>query len=166
MWGRNCFFQAVLLNTVLTRDILIHLLLPELYWPETYQYLLHNKSPATGVSFWKYTTVNNELREKCSNWVQFSSVTQLCPTLCDPWTAARQASLSITNSRSPHKPMSFELVMSSNHLILCHPLFLLPSIFPSIRVCSNESALRIRWPQYWSLASISVLPMNTQDDHL
>ena len=66
-----------------------------------------------------------------------------------PWTTARQASLSITNSRSPPKPMSIELVMPSNHLILCRPL-LLPSIFPSIRVFSSESALYIRWPKYWS----------------
>ena len=69
-----------------------------------------------------------------------------------PWTAARQASLSITNSRSPPKPMSIELVMPSNHLIFCRPLLLLPSIFPSIRVFSNESALCIRWPKYWSFS--------------
>ena len=67
-----------------------------------------------------------------------------------PWTAARQASLSITNFWSPPKPMSIESVMPSSHLILCRPLLLLPSIFPSIRVFSNESALRIRWPKYWS----------------
>ena len=67
-----------------------------------------------------------------------------------PWTAAHQASLSITNSRSLLKPMSIESVMLSNHLILCHPLLLLPSIFPRIRVFSNESVLRIRWPKYWS----------------
>ena len=73
--------------------------------------------------------------------VQFSSVAQSCPTLCD--SAARQASLSITNSRSPLKPMSIELVMSSNHLILCGPLLLLPSIFPSIRVSSPPSSPRM-----------------------
>ena len=67
-----------------------------------------------------------------------------------PWTAACQASLSITYSRSPHKPMSIELVMPSNHLILVCPLLLLPSIFPNIRVFWNESALRIRWPKYRS----------------
>ena len=67
-----------------------------------------------------------------------------------PWTAAYQASLSITNSQSLLRLMSIELVMPYNHLILCHPLFLLPSIFPSIRILSNESALRIRWPEYWS----------------
>ena len=69
-----------------------------------------------------------------------------------------QASLSITNSRSPPKPMSIESVMPSNHLILCHPL-LLPSIFPRIRVFSNESALRIRWPKYWSF-SFNISPSN------
>ena len=69
-----------------------------------------------------------------------------------PWTAASQASLSITNSHSPPKPMSIESVMPSNHLILCRPLLLLPSIFPSIRVFSNESALHIRWPKYWSFS--------------
>ena len=79
-----------------------------------------------------------------------------------PWTAARQASLSITNSQSSPKPMSIESVMPSKHIILCHP-FLLPSIFPSIRVFSNESALRIRWPKYWSF-SINISPsMNIQD---
>ena len=82
--------------------------------------------------------------------VHFSSVTQLCLTLCDPWTAACQDSLSITNSQSLLKLISVELVMPSNHLILCHPLLLLPSIFPSIEVFSNESALRIRWSKYWS----------------
>ena len=69
-----------------------------------------------------------------------------------PWTAAYQASLSITNSQSLLKLMSIELVMSSNHLILCCPLLLLPSIFPSIMVFSNESALHIRWPKYWSFS--------------
>ena len=68
-----------------------------------------------------------------------------------PWTAARQASLSITNSQSLLKLMSIELMMPSNHLILCRPLLLLPSIFPSIGVFSNESVLCIRWPKYWSL---------------
>ena len=74
-----------------------------------------------------------------------------------PWTAARQASLSITNSRSLLKLMSIESVMPSNHLILCHPLLFPPSIFPSIRVFSNKSVLRIRWPKYWSFSfSISL----------
>ena len=76
-----------------------------------------------------------------------------------PWTAARQDSLSITNSWSLLKLMSIESMMPSNHLILCHHLLLLPSVFPSIQVFSNESALHIRWPKYWS----SVLPVNIQD---
>ena len=76
-----------------------------------------------------------------------------------PWTAVHQASLSIINSQSSPKSMSTELVMSSNHLILCHPLLLLPPIIPSIRVFSNESALCIRWPKYWSF-SFSINPSN------
>ena len=82
--------------------------------------------------------------------ISFSSVTQSCPTLCAPWIASYQASLSITNSHSPSKPISIESVMPSNHLILHLSLLLLPSIFPSTRVFSNESALRIMWPKYWS----------------
>ena len=91
----------------------------------------------------------------------FSSVQSLsCVQLfATPWTAAHQASLSVTNSRSLPKLMSIESVMPSNHLILCHPLLLLPSIFPSIRVLSNESALRIKWPKYWSF-SFSINPSN------
>ena len=76
-----------------------------------------------------------------------------------PWTAARQASLSITNSRSLPKFMSIESVMPSNHLILCHPLFLPPSMFLRIRVFSDKSALHIRWPQYWSF-SFNISPPN------
>ena len=87
-----------------------------------------------------------------SLFVAISSVVQLCPTLCIPWTTARQASLSITSSQSPHKLMSIELVMLSNHLILCCPLLLLPSIFSSIRVFSNESAFHIRWLKCWSFS--------------
>ena len=93
--------------------------------------------------------------------VQFSSVQSLSHIrlFATPWTAARQASLSINNSRSLLKLMSIELVIPSNHLILCHPLLLSPSIFPSIRVFSNESALCIRWPKYWSF-SFSNSPSN------
>ena len=76
-----------------------------------------------------------------------------------PWTAAHQASLSFTNSRSLLKLMSITSVMPSNHRILCHPLLLLPSVFPSIRVFSNESVLHIRWPKYWSF-SFSISPSN------
>ena len=88
--------------------------------------------------------------------VQSLSCVQLFAT---PWTTACQASLSTTNSRSLLKLMSIELVMRSNHLILCHALLLLPSIFPSIRVFSNEAVLPIRWPRYWNL-SFSISPSN------
>ena len=92
---------------------------------------------------------------------QFSSVHLLhhVQLFTTPWTAAQQASLSITNSWSLLKLMSTELVMPSNHIILCHPHFLLPSIFPRIRVFSNESIRRIRWPKYWSF-SFSISPSN------
>ena len=89
---------------------------------------------------------------------QFSSV-QSCLTLCDPMNPACQASLSITNSWSSLKLMSIESVMPSSHLILCHPLLLLPAIPPSIRVFSNESTLGMRWPKYWSF-SFSISPSN------
>ena len=91
----------------------------------------------------------------------FSSVQSLgrFRLFATPWTTARQASLSITNSRRWLKLMSIELVMPSNHLILCRPLVLLPSIFPSIRVFSNESALHIRWPKYWSFC-FNISPSN------
>ena len=88
--------------------------------------------------------------------VQSLSHVQLFAT---PWTSAHQASLSTTNSQSSHKPMPIESVMPSNHLIFHHPLFLLPSIFPSVRVFSNESALHMRWPKYWNF-SFSISPSN------
>ena len=103
---------------------------------------------------------------KPSDWIMkpnsvFSSVQSLiCVWLfATPWTTAHQASLSTTNSQSLPKLVSIESVMPSNHLILCHPLLLLPSIFPSIRVFSNESVLRIRWPKYWSF-SFNISPLN------
>ena len=94
-------------------------------------------------------------------FIQFSSVQSLsCVRLfATQWITARQASLSITNSWSILKPMSIELAMPSNHLILCHPLFLLPPIYPSIRVFSSESTLHIRWPKYWSF-SFNISPSN------
>ena len=106
---------------------------------------IHNK-----VASMKTTNTNYSFSS-----VQLLSCVQLFAT---PWTAARQASLSIINSQSPPKPMSIESVMPSNHLILCRPL-LLPSIFPSIRVFSTESALHIRWPKYWSF-SFNISPYN------
>ena len=92
---------------------------------------------------------------------QFSSVQSLSRVriFATPWTAARQASLSVINFHSLLKLMSIESVMPSNHLILCHPLLLPPSIFPSIRVFSNESVLHIRWPKYWCF-SFSISPSN------
>ena len=103
-------------------------------------------------------------RHPCMGWfggsVQSLSRVRLFTT---PWTTERQASLCITNSQNLPKLMSIESVMPSNHLFLYCPLLFLPSIFPSIRVFKNESALRTRWPKDWSLAAASVLPMNTQD---
>ena len=99
---------------------------------------------------WKYKHLKS---------VQFSSVAQPCLTFCDSMNRSTQASLSITNSRSLLKLMSIELVMPSNHLILCCPLLLLSSIFLSIRVFSNGSVLCIRWPKYWSF-SFNISPSN------
>ena len=93
----------------------------------------------------------------CISSVQFSR--SVVSDFAAPWTAAHQASLSVINSQSPPKHMSIESVMPSNHLIFCRPLLLLPSIFPSIRVFSNESALRIRWPKYGSF-SFRISPSN------
>ena len=103
---------------------------------------------------------NLKINDFCQSYfkktgVQFSA--QSCPTLGNPMTAAHQASLSITNSWCSPKLISTEIVMPSNHLILCHALLLLPSIFPSIRVFSNESHLRIRWAKFWSF-SFSIIP--------
>ena len=97
----------------------------------------------------------------CIYSVQFSSVQWLIRVwlFATPWTAVHQVSLPITNSRNLLKLMSIKLMMPSNHLILCCPLFLLPSIFPSIRAFSNESVPQIRWPKYWSF-SFSISPSN------
>ena len=104
--------------------------------------------------------VGGKIPHPCKR-AQFSSVQSLShiQLFATPWTAAHQAFLSITNSRSLLKLMSIESVMPSNHLILCPPLLLPPSIFPSIRVFSNESILCIRWPKYWSF-SFSISPSN------
>ena len=90
-------------------------------------------------------------------FIQFSR--SVMSNSATPWTAAHQASLFITNSQSLLKLMSIESVMPSHHIILCHPLFLLPSIFPSIRVFSNQSVFRMRWPKYWSF-SFRISPSN------
>ena len=93
------------------------------------------------------------------NWISSVQSLSRVRLFATPWTAARQASLSITNSRTSLKHMSIESVMPSNRLILCRPLLLPPSIFPSIRVFSNESALCIRWPKYWGF-SFNISPSN------
>ena len=105
----------------------------------------------------KPMVIKGEREEGLFSSVQLLSRVRLFAT---PWTTARQASLPITNSRSLPKLMSIESVMPSNHLILCRPLLLLPSSFPSIRVFSNESALRIKWTKYWSF-SFSISPSNS-----
>ena len=102
--------------------------------------------------------VNGRLGLTYMHSVQFSSVAQLCPTLCNPMNRSTPG-LSITNSQSSLRLTAIESVMPSSHLILCRPLLLLPSIFPSIRVSSNESVLCIRWPEYWSF-SFSISPSN------
>ena len=102
-----------------------------------------------------------QITKSRDNLVQISSVQSLTYVwlLATPWTVAHQASLSITNSQSLLKLMSIESVMPSSHLILCRPIVLPPSIFPSIRVFSNESVVPIRWPEYWSF-SFSISPSN------
>ena len=100
-------------------------------------------------------TIKGRLRCGCK-W-SVSSVAELCPTLCNPMDCSILGLLSITNSRSSLKLMFIESVMPSNHLIFCHPLLLLPSIFPSIRVFSKELVLHIKWPKYWNFSfSISL----------
>ena len=94
--------------------------------------------------------------------VQFSSVAQSCPTLCDSMKHSTPGLPVHHQLPDPSKPMSLELVMPSNHLILCHPLLLPPSIFPSIRIFSNELTLCIRWPKYWSFSFSIILSKNTQ----
>ena len=118
---------------------------------------------------WQLFTSSSKVRDVHFNLLLSVRSSVLSTVLCSiqlfatPWTAACQASLSITNSWSPPKHMSIESVMSSNHLILCHPLLLLPSILPSIKVFSNESALRIRWPKYWSFSFNISLSNEHQD---
>ena len=107
----------------------------------------------------QFPGLEDSLEEGVASSVRFSSVTQSCLLLMTPWTAACQAYLSITNSRTLLKLMSIESQMPSSHLILCHPFFLPPSIFPSIKVFANKSVLHIRWPKIWSF-SFSISPFN------
>ena len=115
-----------------------------------------------GGRYWVFSEMFHDKKDSNSVYFSVQSLSRV-RLLATPWTVARQASLSITNSWSPPKPMSIESMMPSNHLILYRPLLLLPAIFPSIRVFSNESALRIRWPEYWSFSFNTFLPVNTQD---
>ena len=101
----------------------------------------------------------NGCREMEGLSISISSAAQSCPLFATPWAAAHRASLSITNSRSLLKLMAIASVMPSNYLILCRPLLLPPSIFPSIGVFANESVLHIRWPKYWSF-SFSISPFS------
>ena len=114
-----------------------------------------------GIAIFQSLLARNIIWQLCLFLTSLTSVQLLSHVrlFATPWITAHQASLSITNSQSLPKPMSFELMMLSNHLFLCHHLLLLPSIFPSIRVFSNESALHIRWPKYWSF-SFSISPSN------
>ena len=116
-------------------------------------------SPIFSIHSIPFTMIKKKSEFYFTSSVQFSSVQSLSRLrlFATPWIAAHQASLSITNSRSSLKLMSIELVMPSSHFILCRPLLLLPPIPPSIRVFSNESTLRIRWPKYWSF-SFSIIP--------
>ena len=127
------------------------------------EYLLRkNKNPAH-----QNRTKENQKKKRKEVWqyiqqLQFSSVPQSCSTLVSPWRAADKPPCP-SPTWSPHIFMSLELVMPSNHVILCHPLLLLPSIFPNVRAFSNESALCIRWPSTGVSVWTSVLPMHTQD---
>ena len=117
--------------------------------------LSHTSAPATPVFLFFFINIMFFSAGASSlTFPFFSSVTQSCRILCNPMDYSMPGSLSSTIPQSLLKFMSIKSVMLSNHLILCHPLLLLPSTFPSIRVFSNELALRIRWPKYWSLSSV------------
>ena len=125
-------------------------------WKEAHDFKLTDSSS----SLWSSVTSSCQVPHPSPYLHWLAAVAQSCLTLCDPpWIAALQASLSIINSQSLLKPMSTESVMPSSHLILCRPLLLLPSIFPSNRVFSNESVLHIWWPKYWSFG-FSMSPSN------
>ena len=132
------------------------------YTSPTVYNLMHSISTCRDTHVWFWWNWKCEMIHFISSWcLQFSSVQLLSHVrlFVTPWTAVCQSSLSITNTWSLLKLMSIELVMPSNHLILCHPLLFPPSIFPSIKVFSSELALPIRWPKYWSF-SFSISPSN------
>ena len=128
------------------------------YWYPTLWANIHSKSSGEPQTTLSWADSKSILLSRNIVWALLVQLLTLV-WLATPWTAARQASLSITNSQSPPKPMSIESVMPSNHLILCHPLLLPPSIFPSIRLFSNESVIPIRWPKYWNF-SFNISPSN------
>ena len=168
-------FNGVFSHTIWTHSLVYHHAV--FNFSDMPQVLLHrvNVKPRwqlltiQGVMVWRVSRASLFTQVKCAQdyfflshslkSVQFSSVAQSCQTLCNPMTEVYQASLSITNSQSRPKSMPIESVMPSKHFILWRPLLLLPSIFPSIRVFSNESALHIRWPKYWSF-SFNISPSN------
>ena len=121
----------------------------------------HSSTLATSFAWWlsKFWSVIRNNLSMCVCVCMWSEVAQSCPTFCNLMDYSTEASLSITNSWSLLKLMSIESGMPSNHLIFCHPLLLLSSVFPSIRVFSSESVLCIRWPKYWSF-SFSISPSN------
>ena len=122
-----------------------------------FSHLLKESCFSAGLLAWTADRLRSDISSR--ETIQFSSVISCIRLFANPWTAAGQASLSTTNSQSPPKHMSIESVMPSSHLILCRPLLLLPPIPPSIRVFSNKSTLRMRWPKYWSF-SFSISPSN------
>ena len=165
---KNSFFRTVLLEKTIGSPVdckeiqpvkILKEIIPEyspeglILWPPDTKNQLIRIEPDTGKD-WRQKEKGDARDKMVRQYHQLSSVQLLsCVWLfATPWTTAHQASLSITNSQSPSKPMSIEMVMPSNYLILCRPLLLLPSIFPSIRVFSNESALHIRWPKYGSFS--------------
>ena len=147
----NCFKKGILVNKDEEKLEPLCIISRDIKWCSHY---------GKWVSFFKNINTNLWSSNSTSGYsVQFSSVAHFVWLFVIPWTTGHQASLSITNSRSLPKLMSTELEMPSNHLILSHPLLFLPSFFPSIRVFSNESTLRIRWSKYWSF-SFNISPSN------
>ena len=132
-----------------------------IYWNQTLDLSILEWSLPIFVKCEPVASTRIAVQWKKQQRIQFSSVQLLSHVqlFVTPWTTAHQESLSITNFWSLSKPMTIETVMASNHLVLCGPLLLLPSIFPRIKVFSNESALHIRWPKYWSF-SFNITPFN------
>ena len=161
MWSLDSTWEVCLLIYTLNYDAMLSFNVSLFFWLDTCSHIIlwivlnwDYRNP-----FQKFDLV--KLKDLTKLYFIISSVQSLSHVrlLTTPWTTECQASLSITNSWSSPKLTSIESVMPSNHLILCRPLLLLPSIFPSIRIFSNESALRTRWPKYWSF-SFNISPSN------